>query len=156
VSRVAEKSPSDSALDSESHCRRARDSRLESTRASLVISGAAATGTGVNVPERHPEKCAPRPARLTGRPIVPASDMLTATWDRRGFERSDLNEPGHYFRINILQTSLGELSVTQGPQTRPDIRQASVEFPTSCNRGDGGQVFARLLTGEMLWRRNSM
>ena len=31
------------------------------------------------------EKCAAHLATLTGKPIVPASDMLAATWDQQGF-----------------------------------------------------------------------
>ena len=47
--------------------------------------GATAIGTGINVPKGYPEKCAAHLAELTGKPIVPASDMLAATWDQQGF-----------------------------------------------------------------------
>jgi aspartate ammonia-lyase len=50
-----------------------------------VNMGATAIGTGINVPKGYPEKCAWHLARLTGKPIVPASDMLAATWDQQGF-----------------------------------------------------------------------
>ena len=50
-----------------------------------VNMGATAIGTGINVPKGYPEKCAAHLARLTGKPIVPASDMLAATWDQQGF-----------------------------------------------------------------------
>ena len=50
-----------------------------------VNMGATAIGTGINVPKGYPEKCAARLAKLTGKPIVPASDMLAATWDQQGF-----------------------------------------------------------------------
>ena len=50
-----------------------------------VNMGATAIGTGINVPKGYPEKCAEHLARLTGKPIVPASDMLAATWDQQGF-----------------------------------------------------------------------
>src|SRR5262249_12760279 len=43
-----------------------------------VNMGATAIGTGINVPKGYPEKCAAHLAKLTGRPIVPASDMLAA------------------------------------------------------------------------------
>ncbi len=46
---------------------------------------ATAIGTGINVPKGYPEKCAAHLAKLTGKPIVPASDMLAATWDQQGF-----------------------------------------------------------------------
>jgi len=50
-----------------------------------VNMGATAIGTGINVPAGYPEKCAEHLAKLTKKPIVPASDMLAATWDQQGF-----------------------------------------------------------------------
>ncbi|MGA9965930.1 MAG: aspartate ammonia-lyase [Terriglobales bacterium] len=50
-----------------------------------VNMGATAIGTGINVPKGYPDKCAAHLAKLTGKPIVPASDMLAATWDQQGF-----------------------------------------------------------------------
>src|SRR5499426_948352 len=50
-----------------------------------VNMGATAIGTGINVPKGYPEKCAFHLAKLTGKPIVPATDMLAATWDQQGF-----------------------------------------------------------------------
>jgi aspartate ammonia-lyase len=50
-----------------------------------VNMGATAIGTGINVPRGYPEKCAAHLAKLTGKPIVPASDMIAATWDQQGF-----------------------------------------------------------------------
>jgi aspartate ammonia-lyase len=50
-----------------------------------VNMGASAIGTGINVPKGYPEKCAAHLAKLTGKPIVPASDMIAATWDQQGF-----------------------------------------------------------------------
>ena len=50
-----------------------------------VNMGATAIGTGINVPKGYAEKCALHLARLTGKPIVPATDMLAATWDQQGF-----------------------------------------------------------------------
>jgi len=47
--------------------------------------GATAIGTGINAPKGYAEKCAEHLARLTGKPIVPATDMLSATWDQQGF-----------------------------------------------------------------------
>jgi len=47
--------------------------------------GATAIGTGINVPKGYHEKCAAHLAKLTGKPIVPASDMQAATWDQQGF-----------------------------------------------------------------------
>ena len=50
-----------------------------------VNMGATAIGTGINVPKGYAEKCAAHLAELTHKPIVPASDMLAATWDQQGF-----------------------------------------------------------------------
>ncbi len=50
-----------------------------------VNMGATAIGTGINAPKGYSEKCAAHLATLTGKPIVPASDMLAATWDQQGF-----------------------------------------------------------------------
>jgi len=50
-----------------------------------VNMGATAIGTGINVPKGYAEKCAAHLAKLTGKPIVPAADMLAATWDQQGF-----------------------------------------------------------------------
>jgi aspartate ammonia-lyase len=50
-----------------------------------VNMGATAIGTGINVPAGYNERCAAHLAELTGKPIVPAGDMLAATWDQQGF-----------------------------------------------------------------------
>jgi aspartate ammonia-lyase len=50
-----------------------------------VNMGATAIGTGLNAPKGYAEKCAAHLAQLTGKPIVPAADMLVATWDQQGF-----------------------------------------------------------------------
>jgi aspartate ammonia-lyase len=50
-----------------------------------VNMGATAIGTGINAPKGYAEKCVAHLAKLTGKPIVPAADMLAATWDQAGF-----------------------------------------------------------------------
>ncbi|HEY4588426.1 MAG TPA: aspartate ammonia-lyase, partial [Thermoanaerobaculia bacterium] len=50
-----------------------------------VNMGATAIGTGLNAPKGYAERCAAHLAELTGKPIVPAADMLGATWDQQGF-----------------------------------------------------------------------
>jgi aspartate ammonia-lyase len=47
--------------------------------------GATAIGTGINAPKGYAERTAAHLAKLTGKPIVPADDMLAATWDQQGF-----------------------------------------------------------------------
>jgi len=50
-----------------------------------VNMGATAIGSGINVPKGYPEATARELAKLTGKPIVPATDMFAATWDQQGF-----------------------------------------------------------------------
>jgi aspartate ammonia-lyase len=50
-----------------------------------VNMGATAIGTGINVPKGYAAKTAEHLAKLTGKPIVPATDMIAATWDQQGF-----------------------------------------------------------------------
>jgi aspartate ammonia-lyase len=50
-----------------------------------VNMGATAIGTGMNAPKGYAEKCAAHMAQLMGKPIVPAPDMIGATWDQQGF-----------------------------------------------------------------------
>ena len=50
-----------------------------------VNMGATAIGSEINVPAGYPEKVAAHLAKMTGKPIVPASDMFAATWDQQGF-----------------------------------------------------------------------
>jgi len=47
--------------------------------------GATAIGTGINVPKGYTEACAAELAKLTGKPIVPCTDMLAGTWDQQGY-----------------------------------------------------------------------
>jgi aspartate ammonia-lyase len=50
-----------------------------------VNMGATAIGSGINVPKGYAEAVAAELAKLTGKPIVPATDMFAATWDQQGF-----------------------------------------------------------------------
>jgi aspartate ammonia-lyase len=47
--------------------------------------GATAIGTGLNAPKGYSDKVAQHLAKITGKPIVAANDMLAATWDQQGF-----------------------------------------------------------------------
>jgi aspartate ammonia-lyase len=69
-----------SSLESEIALLRAEEKHLYS-----VNMGATAIGTGINVPKGYAEKCAAHLAKITGKKIEPASDMLAATWDQHGF-----------------------------------------------------------------------
>ena len=50
-----------------------------------INMGATAIGSGINVPKGYPQVVANELGRLIKRPIVPASDLFTATWDQQGF-----------------------------------------------------------------------
>jgi aspartate ammonia-lyase len=50
-----------------------------------VNMGATAIGTGLNAPKGYAPKVANHLATLMGKPIVPATDMIAATWDQQGF-----------------------------------------------------------------------
>jgi aspartate ammonia-lyase len=50
-----------------------------------VNMGATAIGSGINVPKGYAEAVAAELAKITGKPIVPATDMFAATWDQQGF-----------------------------------------------------------------------
>src|SRR5258708_6963397 len=60
---------------------------LRDTERSLyaVNIGATAIGTGINVPKGYPDKFAEHLAKLTGKPFVPATDILAAARDQQGF-----------------------------------------------------------------------
>ncbi len=48
--------------------------------------GATAIGSGINVPGGHPQAVANDLEQAASkRPIVPAADLFTATWDQEGF-----------------------------------------------------------------------
>jgi aspartate ammonia-lyase len=50
-----------------------------------VNMGATAIGSGINAPRGYAEAVARELADITGKPIVPATDMFAATWDQQGF-----------------------------------------------------------------------
>jgi len=60
---------------------------LKDSERSLYVEnmGATAIGTGINVPKGYPEKFAEHLSKLLKKPIVPAPDMIAATWDQQGF-----------------------------------------------------------------------
>src|SRR4029434_2705316 len=79
-----------------------------------VNMGATAIGTGLNAPKGYAEKCAIDLAKLTGKPIVPASDMLAATWDQQGFVvySSALKS----LAVKLSKIASGLILLTSGPR----------------------------------------
>ena len=79
-----------------------------------VNMGATAIGTGINVPKGYPEQCAAHLAKLTGKPIVPASDMLAATWDQQGFVVYSAALRGVAIKLSKIANDL--ILLTSGPR----------------------------------------
>jgi len=50
-----------------------------------INMGGTAIGTGLNAPAGYADKCAAHLAELTGKPFVPAGDLIAATWDQSAF-----------------------------------------------------------------------
>jgi aspartate ammonia-lyase len=50
-----------------------------------VNMGGTAIGTGLNAPKGFAQSAAAHIAKLTNKPIVPANDLIAATWDQAGF-----------------------------------------------------------------------
>ena len=50
-----------------------------------INMGGTAIGTGLNAPAGYAEQVAVHLSELTGKPIVPAKDMVAATWDLQAF-----------------------------------------------------------------------
>jgi len=98
-----------SSLDGEIHALREAEKSLYA-----VNMGATAIGTGINVPKGYPEKCAAHLAKLTGKPIVPATDMLAATWDQQGFV--DYSAALKSLAIKLSKISGDLILLTSGPR----------------------------------------
>ncbi|MES2221824.1 MAG: aspartate ammonia-lyase [Acidobacteriota bacterium] len=76
--------------------------------------GATAIGTGLNAPKGYAEKCAAHMAQLMGKPIVPASDMIGATWDQQGFV--DYSAALKNVAIALSKISGDLILLTSGPR----------------------------------------
>src|SRR4029079_19275440 len=79
-----------------------------------VNMGATAIGTGINVPKGYAEKCAAQLAKLTGKPIVPADDMVAATWDPQGFVAYSAALKGVAIKLSKIASDL--ILLTSGPR----------------------------------------
>ena len=79
-----------------------------------INMGGTAIGTGINVPKGYSEKCAAHLAKLTGKPFVPASDLLAATWDQQGFV--DYAGALNGMAIKLSKISGDLILLTSGPR----------------------------------------
>jgi aspartate ammonia-lyase len=102
-----------------------------------VNMGATAIGTGINVPKGYAEKCAAHLAKLTGKPIVPATDMLAATWDQQGFVAYSGALKSVAIKISKIASDL--ILLTSGPRAGlaeinlPAIQPGSSIMPGKVN-----------------------
>jgi aspartate ammonia-lyase len=79
-----------------------------------VNMGATAIGSGLNVPKGYPEKCAAHLAKLTGKPIVPATDMFAATWDQQAYVV--YNSALASLAVKLSKISSDLILLTSGPR----------------------------------------
>ncbi len=79
-----------------------------------VNMGATAIGTGINVPKGYNEKVAAHLAKLLNKPIVPASDMLAATWDQQGFVAYSAALKSVAIKLSKISSDL--ILLTSGPR----------------------------------------
>src|SRR5258705_2200538 len=79
-----------------------------------VNMGATAIGTGINAPKGYAEKTAAHLAQLTGKPIVPADDMLAATWDQQGFVAYSSAQKSLAIKLSKIANDL--ILLTSGPR----------------------------------------
>jgi aspartate ammonia-lyase len=98
------------ALDAES-------SALRQAEASLYVinMGGTAIGTGLNAPKGYAEKCTAHLAKLTGKKMVLAPDLIAATSDLHGFVAYSAALKGLAAKLIKISTDLMFLS--SGPRT---------------------------------------
>ena len=76
--------------------------------------GATAIGTGLNAPKGHASKKAQHLAKLTGKPITPATDMVAATWDQQGFVAYSAATKSVAIKLSKIASDL--ILLTSGPR----------------------------------------
>ena len=102
-----------------------------------VNMGATAIGTGINVPKGYAAKCAAELAKLTGKPIVPATDMIAATWDQQGFVAYSAALKSVAVKLSKIASDL--ILLTSGPRaglaeiTLPALQPGSSIMPGKVN-----------------------
>lgn len=112
---------------------------LKDTEKGLYVEnmGATAIGTGINVPKGYPEKFAEHLSKLLNKPIVPAPDMIAATWDQQGFV--DYSSALKSLAIKLSKISDDLILLTSGPRAGlneidlPAIQPGSSIMPGKVN-----------------------
>jgi len=99
--------------------------------------GATAIGTGINAPKGYPEKFAEHLSKLLNKPIVPAPDMIAATWDQQGFV--DYSSAMKSVAIKLSKISSDLILLASGPRAGlneidlPAIQPGSSIMPGKVN-----------------------
>src|SRR4029078_12455367 len=75
-----------------------------------------AIGTGLNAPKGYAERTAAHLAKLTGKPIKAAPDMLSATWDQQGFVVYSSAMKSVAVKLSKIASDL--ILLTSGPRAR--------------------------------------
>jgi len=112
---------------------------LKDSEKSLYVQnmGATAIGTGINVPKGYPEKFAEHLSKLLNKPIVPAPDMIAATWDQQGFV--DYSSAMKSVAIKLSKISGDLILMASGPRAGlneidlPAIQPGSSIMPGKVN-----------------------
>jgi aspartate ammonia-lyase len=79
-----------------------------------VNMGGTAIGTGLNAPKGYAQKCAEHLAKLTGKPIVLANDLIAATWDQAGFVAYSSALKGTAVKLSKIASDL--ILLASGPR----------------------------------------
>ena len=89
---------------------------LREAEKSLYVEnmGATAIGTGINAPKGYTEKFAEHLSKLLNKPIVPAPDLIAATWDQQGFV--DYSAALNSLAIKLSKISGDLILLASGPR----------------------------------------
>lgn len=112
---------------------------LKDSEKSLYVEnmGATAIGTGIDVPKGYPEKFAEHLSKLLNKPIVPAPNMIAATWDQQGFV--DYSSALKSLAVKLSKISDDLILLTSGPRAGlneidlPAIQPGSSIMPGKVN-----------------------
>ena len=102
-----------------------------------VNLGGTAIGTGLNAPAKFPKRCAKHIAKLTGKPFVPADDLIAATSDLHAFVLYSAALRGLAVKLNKIASDL--ILLSSGPRaglyeiTLPPLQPGSSIMPGKIN-----------------------
>jgi hypothetical protein len=105
--------------------------------------GATAIGTGINVPKGYAEKCAKHLAELTKKPIVPAADMIAATWEQQGFVLYSSALKSTAIKISKIAGDLILSRRDRGPGSPRSISPAPAGVVDHARKGQPGRARGR-------------